>query len=168
MTLVKQCQVSCTIPFPSTRCKPGDPYRNPWRPNRYLPSCILLAQERTCGGWRIAAVSRWWSWYTAAQSRWTVFCWYKAMQEAINITFFPPSSPPPSREFPDAEEQKQSAKVSIKLISWIQASFIFLFPPFSYNWVSSQEWKSESVNLNRRYFEIDTVISLFFHYCCIT
>lgn len=60
-----------SVPSQSSRCKPTSPFQSQWSPNEYPLSCIPLAPVRTCDGWRTAAASRWWNWYTTARSRWT-------------------------------------------------------------------------------------------------
>ena len=52
-------------------CRPAGPNQSLWRSTRSPPSCTPPAPGWTCGGWNTAAASRWWSWYTAAQSYWT-------------------------------------------------------------------------------------------------
>ena len=49
-------------------CRQLDPYQNqPW-PNQYLLLHTPPAQQQTCGGWRIAAIFHWQSWWRSAQN----------------------------------------------------------------------------------------------------
>jgi len=57
-------------PFQWDRCKLEGPGRSRCRSTRCPPSCTPPAPRWTCGGWRTVAVSRLWSWCTAARSCW--------------------------------------------------------------------------------------------------
>jgi len=72
------------VPSRSDRYKRAGPCQNLWRPTQCPPSCIPLVRGRTCDGWRIAAASRWWSWYTAARNCWTV----REQEIGMRISFF--------------------------------------------------------------------------------
>ena len=71
--IILSCSITSSIlwPFRWGRCRLASPCRSRWRSRRSLLSGTPPAPQRTCGGWRTAAASRWWSWCKAARSCWT-------------------------------------------------------------------------------------------------
>jgi len=88
---ISQESIDPNVPSRSDRYMRPGPCQNLWRPTQCPPLYTLLVRGRTCGDWRTAAVSRWWSWCRAARSCWTVREQETGMRMCMSFSFFSPS-----------------------------------------------------------------------------